>query len=73
MSHTLRLHNLPYDEGEERKVDEDDEKDGEVVEEEDPVGVVPTAEEALLLLAHLRVEYGVGGEADVEGSEDARE
>ena len=73
MSHTLRLHNLPYDEGEERKVDEDDEKDGEVVEEEDPVGVVPTAEEALLLLAHLRVEYGVGGEADVEGSEHARE
>ena len=73
MSHTLRLHNLPYDEGEETKVDEDDEKDGEVVEEEDLAGVVPAAEEALLLLAHLRVEDGVGGEADVEGSEHGGE
>ena len=71
--HTLRLDNLPYDEGKEAEVDEDDEKDGEVVEDEDPAGVVPAAEEALLLLAHPRVEDRVGGQAEVKDREDASE
>ena len=71
VSHALRLDNLPYDEGEKAEVEEDDEKDGEVVEEEDPAGVVPAAEEALLLLAHPRVEDRVGGQAEVKGSKDA--
>ena len=73
ISHALRLDNLPYDKGEEGKVDEDDEQDGEVVEEKDPVGVVRAAEEALPLLAHPRVEHRAGGQADVKGSEYASE
>ena len=44
-----------------------------MVEEEDPAGVVPVADEALLLLAHPGVEDGVGGEADVKGSEQGGE
>ena len=74
ISHALRLHNLPYYEGEEAKVEEDDEKDGKVVEDEDPAGVVvPAAEETPLLLAHLGVEDGVGGEADVKDGEHGSE
>ena len=73
VSHTLGLDNLPHDEGEEDEVDEDDEKDGEVIEEEDPVGVWPAAEEALLLLSHPGVEHGGGWQADVKDSENAGE
>ena len=73
ISHTLCLDNLPYDKGEEGKVEEDDEQDGEVVEEEDPAGVVRAAEEALALLSHPGVEHRGGGQADVKGSKDAGE
>ena len=74
LSHTLRLDDLPDDEGEDGEVDDDDEQDRQVVEKEHSTHIVPTAaEEAPLLLAHPGVQQGGGGQGDVEDGQGAGE
>ena len=74
VSHTLRLDDLPDDEGEDGEVDDDDEQDGQVIEKEHSTHIVPTAaEEAPLLLAHPGVQQGGGGQSDVEDGQGAGE
>ena len=74
LSHTLRLDDLPDDEGEDGEVDDDDEQDRQVVEKEHSAHIVPTAaEEAPLLLAHPGVQQGGGGQGDVEDGQGACE
>ena len=74
LSHTLRLDDLPDDEGEDGEVDDDDEQDRQVVEKEHSAHIVPTAaEEAPLLLAHPGVQQGGGGQDNVEDGQGAGE
>ena len=74
VSHTLRLDDLPDDEGEDGEVDDDDEQDRQVVEKEHSAHIVPTAaEEAPLLLAHPGVQQGGGGQDNVEDGQGAGE
>ena len=72
LSHTLRLDDLPDDEGEDGEIDDDDEQDRQVVEKEHPAHIVLTAaEEAPLLLAHPGVQQGGGGQGNVEDGQGA--